>query len=98
VARGDTLWGIAAAQWGDSSWWPLIYTENRVNQTHRNPELIETGSLLRLPVLAGSVAQPTNADLRQKTSAYRMVADDYTRASHSRAAEYRVVAERGFVK
>jgi len=98
VARGDTLWDIAAAQWGDSSWWPLIYAENRVDQKHRNPELIETGSLLRLPVLAGSVSKPTNADLKKKTHAYRMVADDYTRASHSRAEEYRFVAERGFVE
>lgn len=96
VARGDTLWGIAAAQWEDSSWWPVIYAENRVDLTQRNPDLIETGSLLRLPVLAGSVAQPTEADLRQKTIAYQIVADDYTRLVNKRAADYRYIAERGF--
>lgn len=96
VAKGDTLWGIAGAQWGDSSWWPMIYAENRADLMHRNPDLIETGSLLRLPVLEGSAVQATDSDLRQKTDAYRMVADDYSRLTHVRAAEYRFVAERGF--
>ena len=98
VASGDTLWGIAEAQWGDSSWWPIIYAENRADLMQRNPDLIETGSLLRLPVLEGSVTQATNADLRQKTDAYGIVADDYTRLSHVRAEEYRMVAERGFTE
>lgn len=96
VDRDDTLWGIAASQWGDASWWPVIYVENRAELTHQNPDLIETGSSLRLPVLAGSVAQPADADLIKKTNAYRIVADDYARASNMRAAEYRIVAARGF--
>lgn len=98
VTSGDTLWGIAAAQWGDSSWWPLIYAENRADVMQRNPDLIETGSLLRLPVLEASIAQATDENLRQKTDAYRIVADDYTRLSHHRAAEYRLVAKRGFTE
>ena len=96
VNKGDTLWGIAASQWGDASWWPVIYAENRAELTQHNPDLIQTASTLHLPVLAGSVTQPTDADLKLKTNAYRIVADDYTRTSNKRAAEYRVVAARGF--
>ena len=96
VAPGDTLWGISQSQWGDTSWWPVIYAENRPDLAGRNPDLIETGSSLRIPVLVGSPAQPTNADLRQKANAYRIVADDYDRLGHTRAAEYRWFVNRGF--
>ncbi|MEX0941680.1 MAG: hypothetical protein WD002_03970 [Pseudomonadales bacterium] len=77
---------------------PVIYAENRVDRAHRNPDLIETGRSLRLPVLTGSAARPTTADLRLKTNAYRIVADDYARLDHMRAAEYRFVADRGFTQ
>jgi nucleoid DNA-binding protein len=96
VVSGDTLWRIAISHWGDSSWWPVIYVENRAGLTSRNPDLIKVGSTLRLPILAGGVAQPTNADLRQKTNAYSTVADDYARISVIKSDEYRVVAARGF--
>lgn len=89
VADGDTLWDISQSQWADTTWWPIIYAENRARMTNRNPDLIESGSLLRIPVLAGSAEQPTSADNRQKAMAYRMVADDYERLGHARAAEYR---------
>lgn len=96
VAPGDTLWEIAASQWGDPSWWPVIYAENRPNLAARNPDLIEAGSSVRIPVLAGGVAQPTDADLRLKSKAYRIVADDYAQLGHPRAAEYRLLVNRRF--
>lgn len=96
VAPGDTLWDISQSQWGDTSWWPVIYAENRANLPGRNPDLIETGSSLRIPVLAGSATDPTDADLRQKADAYRMVAVDYDRLGHARAAEYRRFVNREF--
>ena len=96
VTPGDTLWGISQSQWGDTSWWPVIYAENRPDLAARNPDFIETGSALRIPVLAGSPAQPADADLRQKANAYRIVADDYARLNHPRAAEYRRFVNRGF--
>lgn len=96
VDRGDTLYQIAATQWGDSSLWPLIYAENRVELTRRNPDLIAVGSTLRLPMLPGRIAPATDVYLRQKTDAYKIVADDYTSGSNMRAAEYRVAAARGF--
>ena len=96
VRQGDTLWQIAALQWGDPYWWPVIYAKNQAELEHKNPDLIKTGITLRLPVLSGSVAQPTAADLKLKTRAYQIVARDYTRLGHSMAAEYRFVADRGF--
>lgn len=96
AAPGDTLWGISQSQWGDTTWWPLIYAENRANLAARNPDLIETGISLRIPVLAGSIDDPTDADLRQKANAYRMVAGDYKRLGHARAAEYRRFVSREF--
>lgn len=94
VRSGDTLWGIAAAQWGDTAWWPVIYVENRTGLAARNPDLIETGSSVRIPVLTGTTAQPTAADLRQKKDAYRIVADDYARLGNARAQEYRLRGNR----
>lgn len=95
VVAGDTLWGISQSQWQDTSWWPLLYAENRASFPGRNPDLIEPGRSLRIPVLAGSTEQPTDADLRLKMSAYRVVADDYARLGHARAAEYRQFVNRG---
>lgn len=96
VVQGQTLWGIAEAQWGDSSWWPVLYAENRVDLPERNPDLIETGISLRIPVLEGRAAQPTDDDLRQKTKGYRIVSDDYEQLGDIRAAEYQLVGDRGF--
>lgn len=77
VTPGDTLWGIAATRLGDSTWWPIIYAENRPELFHRNPDLIDSGITLRIPVLAGSVNSPSVADLRLKTNGYQIAADDY---------------------
>ena len=96
VTPGDTLWNISQSQWGDTSWWPVIYAENKPDLAGRNPDLIESGSSLRIPVLAGSAAQPTDADIRLRTNAYRIVADDYAWLGHPRAAEYRSFVNRGF--
>jgi len=96
VSPGDRLWDIAATTWGDPFWWPVIYAENRPELSHRNPDLIYSGITLRIPVLAGSVNSPKATDLRLKTNAYRIVADDYRRLDNPRAAEYATVAARGF--
>lgn len=94
VAPGDTLWDIAQSQWGDTSWWPVLYAENRATLTARNPDLIETGISLRIPGFEGSATEPTQADLRDKADAYRIVADDYERLGHARAGEYRAFVNR----
>lgn len=96
VSPGDTLWGIASTTWGDPFWWPVIYAENRPELSRRNPDLINKGITLRIPVLGGSVNSPNAADLRLKTNAYRIVADDYRKLDNPRAAEYATVAARGF--
>lgn len=96
VAPGDTLWDIAQSQWGDTSWWPVLYAENRATLTARNPDLIETGASLRIPGFEGSAAAPTQADLRDKADAYRIVANDYERLGHARAGEYRSFVNREF--
>lgn len=96
VSPGDTLWDIAATTWGDPFWWPVIYVENRPELTRHNPDLIDIGITLRIPVLAGSVDSPKAADLQLKTDAYRIVADDYQKHNNPRAAGYAKVAARGF--
>ena len=93
VSPGDTLWGIAATTWKDPFWWPLIYAENSAELAGRNPDLIENGITLRLPVLAGSVKSPEAADLRLKADAYKIVADDYRKTGNPRAANYKKVAK-----
>ena len=94
VAPGDTLWSIAATTWGDAFWWPVIYAENRPQLSRRNPDLIDSGITLRIPALAGSVHSPMAADLRLKTSADQLVADDYRKLGNQRAAEYAWAAAR----
>ncbi|MEO8332730.1 MAG: HU family DNA-binding protein [Gallionella sp.] len=98
VSPGDTLWAIAASTWNDPYWWPIIYAENRPELSRQNPDLIDIGITLRLPVLAGSVNSPKAADLRLKTNAYQIVADDYRKLGNPRAAEYATVAAHGFKK
>jgi nucleoid DNA-binding protein len=94
VTPGDTLWAIAATRLGDPYWWPVIYAENRPELSRRNPDLIDSGITLRIPALAGSVNSPNVADLRLKTNAYQMVADDYRKLGNPRTAEYEKVAAR----
>ena len=98
VSSGDTLWAIAATTWGDSFWWPLIYVQNRPELSHKNPDLINIGITLQIPVLEGSVKSPKSADLKLKTNAYKIVADDYKKHGNPRAAEYKRAAARGFNK
>ncbi|MDP2758966.1 MAG: HU family DNA-binding protein [Sideroxyarcus sp.] len=94
VSPGDTLWAIAATRLGDPYWWPVIYAENRPELSRQNPDLIDSGITLRIPALAGSVNNPNVADLRLRTSAYQMAADDYRKLGNPRAAEYEKVAAR----
>lgn len=98
VSSGDTLWAITAAAWGDSFWWPVIYTQNRSELSRLNPDHIPIGITLQIPTLVGSVNRPKSADLQLKTNAYRIVADDYKKHGNPRAAEYERVATRGFNK
>jgi nucleoid-associated protein YgaU len=49
VQRGDTLRGIADWFYGDRSHWRTIYAAN--GSTIRDPQAIEAGLVLRIPVL-----------------------------------------------
>ena len=88
VSPGDTLWAIAATRLGDPYWWPVIYAENRPELTLQNPDLIDSGITLRIPVLAGSVNSPNDADLRLRTNGYQIAAEDYRKLGSPRAAAY----------
>ncbi|MHB1117254.1 HU family DNA-binding protein [Sideroxydans sp.] len=92
VSPGDTLWGIAATSLGDPYWWPVIYAENRPELSHHNPDLIDSGITLRIPVLAGSVSDPDGADLRLRANGYQIAADDYLKLGNPRAAAYEQAA------
>ena len=48
VRPGDTLSGIAAAQYGDASRWPMIHTANQ--HLVPNANLIFVGQHLRIPI------------------------------------------------
>lgn len=94
VSPGDTLWGIAESRLGDPYWWPIIYAENRPELSHHNPDLIDSGITLRIPLLVGSVHTPANADLRLKAKGYQIAADDYRKLGNPRAAAYEQAAAR----
>ena len=94
VEPGDSLWAIAESQWGDPYWWPVIYAENRPELSRRTPDLIDSGITLWIPVLTGSVESPSIADLRLRTSAYLVVAEDYRGSGNPRAAAYAKMAAR----
>lgn len=60
VQSGDTLWGIAAARYGDPTLWPQIYNANR--EQISDPKLIYPNQELVLPILTRGVTaglQPT---------------------------------------
>jgi nucleoid DNA-binding protein len=94
VLPDDTLWAIASTRLGDAYWWPVIYAENRPELSQRNPDLIDSGTILRIPALAGGVKSPNVAGLRLKMHGYQMVADDYRKIGNPRAAEYEKDAAR----
>lgn len=98
VSASDTLWTIAESTLGDSFWWPVIYAHNRAKLSRQNPDYIDIGITLQIPVLVGGVNTPEVEDLQLKTNAYRIVADDYQRLGNPRAAEYKRVADLGFNK
>ncbi|MFY9261821.1 MAG: HU family DNA-binding protein [Gallionella sp.] len=95
VSPNDTLWAIAATNLGDAYWWPVIYAENRPALSRRNPDHIDSGITLQLPALTGSVSNPNIADLRLKTKAYQIVANDYQKLGNPKSAAYKKVAARG---
>lgn len=49
VLKGETLWSIARGEYGDSTLWPGIFDMNR--DWLLNPNLIEPGTKVRVPVL-----------------------------------------------
>lgn len=51
VARGDTLWSIAAHHTGSATQWPLLQQANRL----ANPHLLRVGQVLRIPASAGAL-------------------------------------------
>jgi hypothetical protein len=49
VVKGDTLWDIAQAVYGDATRWPEIYAAN-TDVVGADPDLIFPGQVLRIPV------------------------------------------------
>ena len=47
IRQGDSLWAIAAKEYGDSAFWRPIADENRIE----NPRLLETGMEITIPPL-----------------------------------------------
>lgn len=48
IRRGDTLWGIAKARYGNGGLWSEIWNNNRGNLRSGNPNLIYPGEVIRL--------------------------------------------------
>jgi LysM repeat protein len=48
VVKGDTLWDIAQAEYGDATRWPEIYAAN-TDVVGADPDLIFPGQVLRIP-------------------------------------------------
>jgi len=67
VAHGDTLSGLAGKHYGAQEYWPLIWDYNRA-KIGPNPNRIEKGTLLDLPLLSSfSSAQRGDARRRHKS-------------------------------
>jgi hypothetical protein len=57
VVRGNTLWDLSAAVYGDPFRWPSIWEANRDRVD--NPHLIFPGQVLRIPMGDGTVTEVT---------------------------------------
>jgi hypothetical protein len=57
VVRGNTLWDLAAAVYGDPFRWPRIFEANR--DRVQDPDLIFPGQVLRIPMADGTVTEVT---------------------------------------
>ena len=55
VVKGETLWALAGRYLGNPYRWPLIYEAN--TSQINDPDLIEPGQLLVIPVIGGDIAQ-----------------------------------------
>jgi len=55
VVKGETLWALAGRYLGNPYRWPLIYEAN--SSQIQDPDLIEPGQLLIIPVIGSGVAQ-----------------------------------------
>jgi hypothetical protein len=56
VRRGDTLSGLAASNYGDWRYWPLLWQANR-SVVGTNPNRLKRGAVLTVPPLADFTAQ-----------------------------------------
>ena len=59
VQPGDTLSRIAATAYGTSEQWPRIFAANRLSLKVDDPDKVEPGEVLIIPVLPGSKLTPT---------------------------------------
>ena len=78
VARGDSLWAIAGARYGDPTSWPRIHDANR--DTIANPDRIYPSQRLRIPVIAvnpSPLGPPTTHRVERGDSLWRIAADVY---------------------
>jgi nucleoid-associated protein YgaU len=78
VARGDSLWAIAASSYGNPTLWPRIYDANR--DVIPNPDLIHPSQRLTIPVFAADGPQPgptATHRVERGDSLWRIAADVY---------------------
>lgn len=65
VAKSETLWAIAEKYYGTGYGWTAIVTENKLV----NPNTIEVGQVLTIPVITGAqVPEPTGSMLATTTA------------------------------
>ncbi len=89
VRRGDTLSRLARAYLGDAALWPAVW---RANPSIANPDLIEPGQMVRVPVPVGDV--PAGAGLARHTvrrgETLGTIADNYLGSPSQWKAVWRV--------
>jgi nucleoid DNA-binding protein len=68
IAWGDNLWNLSGEHYVHPYYWPHIYNANQ--DRIRNPNLIRSGSHIRLPTLYGHPDQLTGDDRRSIAEGY----------------------------
>ncbi len=68
INPGDNLWDLANQYYADPYWWPYIYQSNLSDLS--NPDILDIGLSLKIPLLEGNVLSPSLDEQKQLALGY----------------------------
>lgn len=93
VQEDEWYWVIAAREYGEAHYWPLIFQANFTVDQH--PDSLETNTRLEIPALEGASGALTLSDYQRLSEASQMVSDAYANfGRNDKAIEYARFAAR----